>query len=66
MIDDNLYSQQLIYDTNLTNQDIARRMEELGVRKGYDEIFADSAEPKSIQEIYLQGFNIKPVTVDFK
>ena len=36
-------------------------MEELGVRKGYDEIFADSAEPKSIEEIYLMGFNIKGV-----
>ena len=31
---------------------------ELGVVKS-DEIWADSAEPKSIEEIYQQGFNIK-------
>jgi phage terminase large subunit len=34
-------------------------MAELGVRKGYDEIFADAAEPKSIEEIHRHGFNIK-------
>jgi len=57
---DSLYSQELIYERGLTNQDIADRMVELGVRKNYDEIFADSAEPKSIEEIYQRGFNIKP------
>ena len=56
---DTLYSQELIYETGLTNDAIAYRMQELGVRKHYDEIFADSAEPKSIQEIYQHGFNIK-------
>jgi phage terminase large subunit len=55
-----LYSQELIYETGMTNNQIAARMEELGVRKHYDEIFADSAEPKSIQEVYDFGFNIKP------
>ena len=55
-----LYSQELIYERGLTNQDIAVRMGELGVDKHFDEIFADSSEPKSIQEIYLMGFNIKP------
>ncbi|HSW57711.1 MAG TPA: terminase large subunit [Dehalococcoidales bacterium] len=59
IIDKNLYSQELIYQKNLTNQDIAVRMTELGVSKS-DEIFADSAEPKSIEEIYRLGFNIKP------
>jgi hypothetical protein len=36
-------------------------MEEVGVRRNYDEIFADAAEPKSIDEIAKFGFNIKPV-----
>jgi phage terminase large subunit len=31
-----------------------------GVRPHYDEIFADAAEPKSIDEIMKHGFNIKP------
>jgi len=60
IIGDELFSQELIYETGLTNDDIANRMDELGVRKQYDEIFADSAEPKSITEIYKLGFNIKP------
>lgn len=57
--DDNLYSQELIYEKGLTNDAIAHRMDELGVKKHYDEIYADSAEPKSIEEIYQYGFNIK-------
>jgi phage terminase large subunit len=61
LIGDSLYMQELIYETGLTNQKIGEKMEELGVRKHYDEIFADSAEPKSIEEISLMGFNIKGV-----
>ena len=58
-----LYSRELIYETGLTNSDIANRMIQLGVRrradKNTDLILADSAEPKSIEEIYRYGFNIK-------
>ncbi len=57
---DQLYSRELFYETGLTNDSIARMMEGLGIRKHYDEIFADSAEPKSIEEIHKYGFNIKP------
>ena len=53
-----IYSEELFYERGLTNQDIGSRMVELGVGKS-DEIWADSAEPKSIEEIYQQGFNIK-------
>ena len=60
IINDALFSEELIYETGMTNDMIAYRMTELGVRKQYDEIFADSAEPKSIEEIYQHGFNIKP------
>jgi len=56
---DEIYSQELFYERGLTNQDIAAMMVELGVQKHSDEIWADSAEPKSIEEIYQQGFNIK-------
>lgn len=61
VVNDQLFCDQLIYETGLTNPQIARRMESLGVRKNHDEIFADSAEPKSIKEIASYGFNIKPV-----
>jgi len=56
---DCLYSQELLFETGLTNQDIADRMIGFGIKKKFDEIFADSAEPKSIEEIYRYGFNIK-------
>ena len=55
-----LFLQELIYETNLTNQDIGERFFELGIKRT-EEVFADSAEPKSIYEIYKMGFNIKPV-----
>jgi phage terminase large subunit len=60
IIGDNLYSEELIHESGLTNDAIAHRMDEVGVKRGYDEIFADSAEPKSIDEILRFGFNIKP------
>lgn len=53
-----IYSQQLIYERGLTNQDIGERMTDLGVQKNSDLIIADSDEPKSIEEIYRLGFNI--------
>jgi len=56
---DELYFKQLIYTTGLTNQDISRELKALEITRGA-EIFADSAEPKSIEEIYRSGFNIKP------
>jgi len=60
VVGDALYSRELIYETGLTNDMIARRMGDLGIKPNYDEIFADSAEPKSIEEIHAYGFNIKP------
>ena len=60
VVGDSLYSQELIYERGLTNQDLAVRMGELGIPKHGDEIYADSAEPKSIEEIYQHGYNIKP------
>ena len=59
-IQDKLYVKELIYETNLTNQDIIKRLKVLGIDKTA-EIFADSAEPKSIEEVYRSGYNIKPV-----
>lgn len=58
---DNLYLDEKIYQTELNNAELGRLMMESGIKKGYDEIFADSSEPKSINELKLQGFNIKPV-----
>jgi phage terminase large subunit len=56
---DNLYIQELLYHTNLTNQDISQKLTELGLTR-FDEIWADSAEPKSIEELHRMGWNVKP------
>tara|TARA_R110000744_G_scaffold15312_1_gene42816 strand:- start:390 stop:1547 length:1158 start_codon:yes stop_codon:yes gene_type:complete len=54
----NMYVRELLYRTGMTNQDIARQLERIGLDRR-DEIWADSAEPKSIEEIYRMGWNIK-------
>lgn len=55
-----LYADEMLYQTGLTNSDILRYYATLGLRKNYDEIFADSAEPKSIEDVRRAGYNIKP------
>jgi phage terminase large subunit len=54
-----LWVDELLYETGLTNQDIGVALGELGVRKG-EEIVADSAEPKSIAELRAMGWNVQP------
>lgn len=55
-----LYVQELIYETGLTNADIAARMLALGVPTTA-QIYADSAEPKSIDELKA-GFTLSDGT----
>ena len=57
-VDQDLYIEQHLYTGGLTNQDIIQEMKQLGIAR-HDEIIADSAEPKSIEEIHRAGFNIK-------
>lgn len=57
--DGELWINELIYETRLTNDMIANKMKELSIERGW-EIIADSAEPKSIQEIANYMFNIIP------
>lgn len=59
--DNELYIKEYIYRTNMTNRDIANEMARLMIGRR-DEVYADSAEPKSIDEIYKMGWNIKPAT----
>ena len=57
-LNDNLYINELLYSKGLTNQDIAEKLRELNITR-QTEIIADSAEPKSIEELHRLGFNIK-------
>jgi len=52
---DNLYIDEVLYSYGLTNLDIAKELKSLKL-----EIFADAAEPKSIEEIKRAGLRIKP------
>ena len=56
---DMLYVRELLYEKGLVTKDIIDKLDELNV--GNTEIWADSAEPRLIEEIYRSGFNIKPV-----
>lgn len=57
--DDTLYLDELLYRKGMTNQELIQEMIRLGISRD-DEIIADSAEPKSIQELYASGFNVHP------
>jgi len=50
-----LYIEEKVYSGGLTNPDIASRLRELGLSRT-----DESAEPKSIDEVHREGFNIKP------
>ena len=54
-----VYVKELLYSTGLTNSDILERMKALGIDKR-KYMVADSAEPKSIEDIYRGGYNIHP------
>jgi len=55
-----LWINELIYETGLTNLDISQRLAGLGINKRM-EIIADSAEPKSIEELRRLGWYITGV-----
>ena len=57
---ENLYLEELIYEKGMVMKDISDRLEKLGINKSY-EIFCDSCEPRSIEELYRCGFNAKAV-----
>ena len=57
--DDNLYFDELIYRTGMTNRDIGNELRALDIDRRA-EIYADSAEPKSIVDLRQMGWNVKP------
>jgi len=53
-----LFIQECLYERGLTNPDVSKRLEQSLNKR--DEIYADSAEPKSIEEVFRYGWNIRP------
>ena len=56
---DTIWFHEMFYKRGLTNPDIVKEFETNSIDKSA-EIFADSAEPKSIEEIKQAGYNIIP------
>lgn len=56
------YVREVIYETGLTITDLAARVKELGLQR--TPIYCDSAEPKSIEELYRAGLNVHPSDKD--
>lgn len=56
------YFEEIIYQSGLTLSDLSRLIKEKLPERAT--IYADAAEPKSIEELYRQGFNIKPAVKD--
>jgi len=56
------YFEEIIYQSGLTLSDLSRLIKEKVPERAT--IYADAAEPKSIEELYRQGFNIKPAQKD--
>lgn len=52
-----LYSREVLYERGLTNDDIVRRMRLANVM---GPVYADAAEPKSIEELSRKGFDVRP------
>lgn len=55
---DELYIDELVYETGLTNTQLAKRIQ--ACSPGYTDVICDSAEPKSIAELRAHGLNTKP------
>jgi len=52
-----LWVEEIVYQMGLTNEELARRMKEEGVRG--EAVYCDAAEPKSIEELRRRGINAR-------
>jgi phage terminase large subunit len=57
--EDSLYFDELLYERGLTNYDLIQKLKEISLDKRLD-IVADSADPKSIEELRRSGYAVKP------
>lgn len=55
-----LYVDEIFYDYGMMNDVINEQFKENGLRQRYDEIYCD-VEPKTVEELYRLGWNIKQV-----
>lgn len=53
-----IWADEVFYRTGMLNSDMAAAMKEAGV--GRKTVYADAAEPKTIEELRRYGFNVQP------
>lgn len=56
--DDDIYTQEKLYESYLTTADLIERIKQLKVGGAY--IYADAEDPKAIDELRRAGLNVKP------
>lgn len=56
---DEIYLDEKVYRTGLTNTDLSNEMKRIGIDR-FAKIVADSAEPKSIEDLHRAGWNVHP------
>ena len=61
--DGNVFIDEMLYETKLTTMDLVDKIKLMNISP-YDEIFCDSAEPKTIEELSRAGLNAKPSNKD--
>ena len=57
---ENLYLEEVLYEKGMVMKDIADSLNKKDIDKSH-EIWCDSSEPRSVEELYRSGFNAKPV-----
>lgn len=62
LYEDAIYAREVLYRTQMTTQDRIGFVKGLGIGKA--EIYADAAEPATIEEMYRAGINVKPAEKD--
>jgi phage terminase large subunit len=60
-----IYAEEILYQSGLTTNDLIDELRILGLGRSV-EIFADCAEPKTIEEISRAGFNVKESDKDVR
>ena len=58
-----IYADELLWQTGMTNPEIAAALKDLGIRRpggGGPTVYADAAEPKSIAEVAGYGLDVQP------
>lgn len=64
-VDDDVYVKELIYESNMTSNDLLQRLDSLNISKSI-EMICDTARPEIIEDLRRKGYNAKNAIKDVK